>query len=63
MHDKLLELKQDLANHHRNKKDLELYYLQNRLNATLSAYYKDLEYSINYLNNRKEENIFKKLGD
>ncbi len=63
MYNKLMEIKDDLARHHRDKKYLEVYYLQSRLNATLSAYYKDLEYSINYLNNRKEENIFKKLGD
>lgn len=61
MYDKLIYLKEELKNYHRDRTELEKYYINKRLNDSLLAYYKDLEYSMKYLENRKEENIFKKL--
>lgn len=61
MYNKLLNLKKELSYYHRNKEDLEKYYISKRLNDSLVSYYKDLEYSMKYLENRKEENIFKKM--
>lgn len=58
---KLLYIKKELNNHHRDKASLEKYYIQKRLNETLDTYYNDLEYSIKYLNNRKSENVFKQM--
>lgn len=61
MTSKLLYIKKELNQHHRDKKQLEKYYIQKRLNDTLNAYYYDLEYSIKYLSNRKSENVFKQM--
>lgn len=61
MYDKLIHLREELKNYHRDRTELEKYYINKRLNDSLLAYYKDLEYSMKYLGNRKEENIFKKL--
>lgn len=63
MNNILLELKKELQNYHRDKKELETYYINNRLNESLVSYYKDLQYSYKYLDYRKSENVFKKLGD
>lgn len=63
MYNKLISLKKELENYHRDKSELEKYYINKRLNDSLSSYYKDLEYSMKYLENRKSENVFKKLGD
>lgn len=57
----LIELKRELSKYHRDKRALEKYYIRKRLNESLTSYYKDLEYSMKYLENRKEENIFKKM--
>lgn len=57
----LIELKKELNKYHRDKSSLERYYIRKRLNESLTSYYKDLEYSVKYLENRKEENIFKKI--
>lgn len=54
-------IKEDLKGHRRNKRDLEKYYINKRLNESLSSYSKQLEYSIAYLNNRKAENVIKEM--
>lgn len=63
MYNKLMSIKSDLSKHHRNRSQLEKYYINKRLNECLNSYYKDLEYSLRYLDNRQPENVFKKLGD
>lgn len=63
MYNKLLLIKKELFYHHRSKAYLEKYYINKRLSESLNSYYKDLESSIKYLDNRKSENIFKQLGD
>lgn len=61
MQNNLLKLKKELSFYHRDKKILEKYYINNRLNQSLESYYSDLKTSISYLNNRKSENIIKNL--
>jgi hypothetical protein len=52
-----------MKKYHRNKEDLEKYYIYKRLNESLKSYYSDLEYSLKYLDNRQPENILRKMGD
>ena len=63
MYSKLLNLKNDMKKYHRNKKELDIYYINKRLNESLNSYYSELECSLKYLNNRHPENIIKKLGE
>lgn len=63
MYKELLTLKYDMKKYHRNKEDLEKYYIYKRLNESLKSYYSDLEYSLKYLDNRQPENILRKMGD
>lgn len=52
----------DLADHKRSRADLRLYYLQKRLNTSFDNYQDDLDKCINYLINRKELNLAKKMN-
>lgn len=61
MGNNLLKLKKELSFYHRDKKTLEKYYINTRLNKSLDSYYSDLKTSLSYLNNRKSENIIKNL--
>ena len=59
--DLLIEIQNELSKYHRDKKSLEVYYIQLRLNKSLKAYYDDLSRSVKYLNNRKTDNVIKYL--
>ena len=61
MGNNLLKLRKELSFYYRDKKTLEKYYINTRLNKSLDSYYSDLKTSLSYLNNRKSENIIKKL--
>lgn len=61
MSNNLLKLRKELSFYHRDKKTLEKYYINTRLNKSLDSYYSDLKTSLSYLNNRKSENIIKNL--
>lgn len=61
MYNKLDNIKKELGKRHRDKKYLEKYYIQERLNRSLDSYYKELEKSIEYLENRVPENVVKKM--
>ena len=61
MGNNLLKLRKELSFDHRDKKTLEKYYINTRLNKSLDSYYSDLKTSLSYLNNRKSENIIKNL--
>jgi hypothetical protein len=63
MYKELLYLKSEMKKYHRDKSVLVKYYINKRLNDSLNSYYKDLEYSIKYLDNRQPENILKKMED
>ena len=61
MGNNVLKLRKELSFYHRDKKTLEKYYINTRLNKSLDSYYSDLKTSLSYLNNRKSENIIKNL--
>ena len=58
----LLLIRNDLNKHHRDKSKLLEYYINTRLNKTIDAYYSDLMDSYNYLNNRDEFNMIKRMS-
>jgi hypothetical protein len=62
LYNKLVQIKYELSKYHRDRQYLERYYVNKRLTESLNSYYKDLEDSLRYLDNRKEENVFKQLG-
>lgn len=51
----------DLGLYHRNKNDLKILYINERLNKSLETYYKELSSSLDYLSNRNQENLAKKV--
>ena len=51
----------DLSLYHRNKNDLKILYINERLNKSLETYYKELRSSLDYLSNRNQENLAKKV--
>ena len=51
----------DLSLYHRNKNDLKILYINERLNKSLEIYYKELSSSLDYLSNRNQENLAKKV--
>lgn len=58
----LLSMRNDLNKHHRDKSKLLEYYINTRLNKTIDAYYSDIMDSYNYLNNRDEFNMIKRMS-
>ena len=61
LYNNLIRIKKDLYEHKRDPKSLTYYYINKRLNASLSSYYKQLTTSVSYLDNRKPENVIKEL--
>lgn len=57
----LCVMQNDCNRHHRDKKYLIKYYIEKRLLESLSAYYSDIEKSVSYLENRKAENVVRKM--
>ncbi len=57
----LLTIKSDLQYHHRNKTYLTKYYIQKRLNKSLSSYFKALESSVYALSVAKPEKVIKEI--
>ena len=58
----LLLIRNDLNKHHRDKSKSLEYYINTRLNKTIDAYYSDIMDSYNYLNNRDEFNMIKRMS-
>lgn len=58
----LLSIRNDLNKHHRDKSKLLEYYINTRLNKTIDAYYSDIMDNYNYLNNRNEFNMIKRMS-
>ena len=58
----LLLIRNDLNKHHRDKSKLLEYYINTRFNKTIDAYYSDIMDSYNYLNNRDEFNMIKRMS-
>lgn len=59
-HNNLNEILDDLSNHHRNKDDLKLSYLNERLNKSLSTYYKEITKTFEYLAYRDDDKLMRK---
>ena len=49
----------DLSGYHSDKEELLKKYTQERLEKSLRQYYKEVEKSLRYLQNRKEDSIIK----
>ena len=58
----LLSIRNDLNKYHRDKSKLLEYYINTRLNKTIDAYYSDIMDNYNYLNNRNEFNMIKRMS-
>lgn len=58
---KLLNIKDKMSRKHRNTNKLVTYYVAQRLNKSLTTYISDLNDRINYLENRKPENVLRKM--
>ncbi len=58
----LLLIRNALNKHHRDKSKLLEYYINTRLNKTIDAYYSDIMDNYNYLNNRNEFNMIKRMS-
>ena len=59
--DMIFRLKRDMSKHHRSKEELTNYYVQTRLTKSLTAYYKEVSNSVQYLVNRNPETVIRKL--
>lgn len=57
-----LRMLKDLNQYKRAKDDLILFYVNERLNKSLESYTEDITKSENYLNNRKELNLLRKIN-
>lgn len=62
MKKRLFEMLNELEGHNRTREELDLYYISNRLNKSLTNYYADLDADVDYLENRKEINVLRKLN-
>lgn len=59
----LINIKNELRKYHRDRKQLERYYVNERLSKSLESYYDELRYSVSYLNNRKPDSVFRRMED
>lgn len=57
----LLNIKNKLSYRNRDRKELSKLYISKRLNKTIISYKQELESNINYLINRKPENVLKRM--
>jgi hypothetical protein len=57
----LLSIKSKLSYRNRDRKELSKLYISKRLNKTIISYKHELESNINYLINRKPENVLKRM--
>lgn len=57
----LENMQEDMKSYHRSRKFLERYYVQLRLNKSLSSYYADLSTSVRYLGDRNVDNVLRYL--
>lgn len=57
----LLNIKEDLKSHHKDRQTAMRIFIQQRLNKSLTSYYKELTSSTQYLLKRNVENVLRKL--
>lgn len=58
----IFSLLQELDNYHRSRDKIIYEAISIRLNKSLKSYADDLDYSLQYLSNRKPEKIMRKLN-
>ena len=51
----------ELSNYHNTNNDLLYKYINERLATSLNIYYQELDKSLNYLSNRNEEKLMRKI--
>ena len=61
--DILYNMLKDLSSYHRNKNTLLQFYINQRLNDSLKVYYKELSQSIDYLSDKNNIRVLKKLNE
>ena len=59
---RLYDMLDELSTHHRTKEELDLYYVNARLTTSLKNYYDDLSKDAEYLENREETKLLRKLS-
>ena len=62
MYNILKEILEDLSKYKRNKEELKLYYTEQRLNKSLSAYYESLVQSLKVMYNINSKDVLKELS-
>ena len=50
-----------MSHKHRDKRTLMRFYVNKRLTESLNTYYEEMEASAEYLENRKAENVVRKM--
>lgn len=59
--DILFNMLEDMSAYHRDKETLLTIHINERLNKSLQTYYKEISKSLDYLSNRNELSILKKM--
>ena len=59
----LYNMLKDLSSYHRDKNILLQFYINQRLNDSLKVYYKELSQSIDYLSDKNNIRVLKKLNE
>lgn len=62
MIERLFDMINDLSKHNRDKNELQLMYVEERLNKSLQSYYESLNESLSFLYHRNEKNVLKKMN-
>lgn len=62
LQEKLYNIIQNLEEHHRNKSELTLMYIEERLNLSLDTYDKEVQDSIIALHKRKDIQVMRNLN-
>lgn len=62
MEKRLISMLNDLSSHKRSREELDTYYVNLRLNTSLYNYFQDLNKDIEYLENRNQEKLLRKLN-
>ena len=52
----------DLNQHKRNKNELIIFYINERLTKSLKSYYDELSVAVNYLNKKDEISLLRKMN-
>ena len=62
MEKRLISMLNDLGTHKRSREELDIYYVNLRLNTSLYNYFQDLNKDTEYLETRNQEKLLRKLN-